>query len=1141
MKRIFQLIVLSAYILFASNFTLAQTESIYGPDTANYKREIYKIGNNNAASYGLYYNDNPIEIGYDGSAKYRAYFQWNISNDVIPSDAIIDSAIVFFIYDQFSTIYYINVNYYNVGADLVSPNLDTLWNRLNWMQSIGSGQGNKYGYSSEGSTDTVISKFTSGSAFTDAILNSVNDGKFILGVKANTENYDYTWQIDTYTVTIHIYYRLPQQSVTIDQKLTNNTSYGSVAHYESSTFVPYSAPHTFSFAETSTQYFRADTNAEYQSSIYQKNNNWNNDNTNVINYNEFEISSNMSSIYAQMDTVSNATIENVIDGNTTVSSTIQFTDPWFRDKSDALGIRNRGSAAIAHTLSSPFTPNISTDYKGVFLNQDYNTEPDYYNVSFPTSQTVSVGGTSHKLYFQNWSASPSGSAAFQNANSTSTPVVFKSANATVQANVKATQLSSDAFAFSNNSQRRLIETQSGTDTVWLHQVYTSLGHVWIEHSSDGGSSWILGNNGQPLDGTTGGKCPSIAYTHNSDYNYIGVVWEQPSGSHYAICGKIFNQYIGTSDIPHPMDEADYTIFTEPSDAYSVNANPNLVLTSQQAGPFFITYERKSTSGSLQPGINWVVGYITDSGIGGWDGPFGTVESNGIISGTNASTIDIQMSPYPGYENSNDVSVNLLRQQGSPGTIYSHGLYLYKDNGTWNYYQYNDGMVSYNANVNWNPSIASLNNYYYAASWIEYGEMVFYSLDYGVRYYYGSNVQSCSINRGGSDTSNGGFAVWSDHPSSWVNKSIRYDNDSPVSSSISTLSTSGEYVQAGNSAGSSLSNMYAESFYPFSSPYYFKTSSSLGPLSKITPVIAEGRGFIINDGGASFNYRFENLNVDGKYINFVDVPDTLDFGNLDVLSNALVTEPFQVNADSKISFTERSGFADSAAAVKALEKNNFIHYKIELIDNSTGDVLGTVKDVNITPSDTYSLKDPSYSLNTNGLSGKTVKVKIVVETNLVSSGDSLDENSVKFLQNDKIPAAIRNARKNVRHSNIILTKSLIEVNDAPAIQQANTTEQLSLQKNDVPKTYALNQNYPNPFNPTSVITYQLPVSGYVTLKVYDVLGRLVKTLVDGDRSAGAYTAEFNGSDLASGVYFYQLRVNGSSGNKFTSTKKLMLLK
>jgi hypothetical protein len=88
----------------------------------------------------------------------------------------------------------------------------------------------------------------------------------------------------------------------------------------------------------------------------------------------------------------------------------------------------------------------------------------------------------------------------------------------------------------------------------------------------------------------------------------------------------------------------------------------------------------------------------------------------------------------------------------------------------------------------------------------------------------------------------------------------------------------------------------------------------------------------------------------------------------------------------------------------------------------------------------------------------------------------------------------------------------------------------------PKVFALEQNYPNPFNPTTVISYQLPVAGNVSLKVYDVLGKEVMTLVNGRQEAGAYNLNFNASNLSSGVYFYRLQ----SGN-FVSTKKMMLVK
>ena len=88
----------------------------------------------------------------------------------------------------------------------------------------------------------------------------------------------------------------------------------------------------------------------------------------------------------------------------------------------------------------------------------------------------------------------------------------------------------------------------------------------------------------------------------------------------------------------------------------------------------------------------------------------------------------------------------------------------------------------------------------------------------------------------------------------------------------------------------------------------------------------------------------------------------------------------------------------------------------------------------------------------------------------------------------------------------------------------------------PKAFALYQNYPNPFNPTTVISYQLAVNSLVSLKVYDILGRIVQTLVEGEQPAGSYQAAFDGSHLGSGIYICRLQAG-----TFTATKKLLLIK
>lgn len=92
------------------------------------------------------------------------------------------------------------------------------------------------------------------------------------------------------------------------------------------------------------------------------------------------------------------------------------------------------------------------------------------------------------------------------------------------------------------------------------------------------------------------------------------------------------------------------------------------------------------------------------------------------------------------------------------------------------------------------------------------------------------------------------------------------------------------------------------------------------------------------------------------------------------------------------------------------------------------------------------------------------------------------------------------------------------------------------KNNLPTSFSLNQNYPNPFNPTTTINYSVPKSGFVTLKVYDVLGREVTTLVNENKPIGNYSVQINASKLVSGIYFYRMQAGD-----FVQTKKLILLK
>jgi len=100
-----------------------------------------------------------------------------------------------------------------------------------------------------------------------------------------------------------------------------------------------------------------------------------------------------------------------------------------------------------------------------------------------------------------------------------------------------------------------------------------------------------------------------------------------------------------------------------------------------------------------------------------------------------------------------------------------------------------------------------------------------------------------------------------------------------------------------------------------------------------------------------------------------------------------------------------------------------------------------------------------------------------------------------------------------------------------------TNIVSVKSDDLfPEKYVLGQNYPNPFNPTTTISYAIPKNSYVSLKVFDVLGNEVQTLVNESQNIGKYTVTFNADGITSGIYFYKLETDN-----FVATKKLILLK
>ncbi|MCP5061213.1 MAG: T9SS type A sorting domain-containing protein [Ignavibacteriae bacterium] len=125
------------------------------------------------------------------------------------------------------------------------------------------------------------------------------------------------------------------------------------------------------------------------------------------------------------------------------------------------------------------------------------------------------------------------------------------------------------------------------------------------------------------------------------------------------------------------------------------------------------------------------------------------------------------------------------------------------------------------------------------------------------------------------------------------------------------------------------------------------------------------------------------------------------------------------------------------------------------------------------------------------------------------------------------------------SSIVIHESTIFVGGAEKSVWSRSLNELTVVEDEsliIPIEYSLSQNYPNPFNPSTAIRYTIPSNEFVTLKIYNILGSEITTLVNQKQASGSYEVLFNTTDLPSGIYFYQI-----STSSFTQVKKMLLLK
>jgi hypothetical protein len=280
------------------------------------------------------------------------------------------------------------------------------------------------------------------------------------------------------------------------------------------------------------------------------------------------------------------------------------------------------------------------------------------------------------------------------------------------------------------------------------------------------------------------------------------------------------------------------------------------------------------------------------------------------------------------------------------------------------------------------------------------------------------------------------------------------------------------------------------------PYYFILSTTeFNPpnspnklLSKITEtdtIVTFGRRGISVINDIEFAFEIGDILVGDSIINFIQVPDTIVYTSSNELNEHTRTENFTLTPETQFYFTNIYYVVQKANPDSALTNTDAVNFKAELVNAVTDQVVGTFDNITYNKNNLLKHNNIDYSVDCSGITPGEYYLRLV----LTVTGEA-----------EYVMANI--------------------VNDNTTLAKKNFNT-VSFKGTAIPETYALEQNFPNPFDPATTIRYQIPKDGLVTLKIYDILGAEVTTLVNEEKVAGRYEINFNASKLASGVYIYKL--------------------
>jgi hypothetical protein len=672
----------------------------------------------------------------------------------------------------------------------------------------------------------------------------------------------------------------------------------------------------------------------------------------------------------------------------------------------------------------------------------------------------------------------------------------------IYATFKKIGASDNLDAYSNNSQRKFVRNYSNV----LFSVYSSMEKVWIEYSTNNGLTWQLGNDKRPLFEGLDAKNPSIEIW-NTGFEYIEtklLVTAQVNVNGQAdiqISRLTWNpsHYIFQEWNHIPLSEVVYW----PYSYTETNLEPVLGMIHPD-GKLLVAIDLTELGNAID---FWAGTLIGNSSIEWFDADF--IISQYQISNVSICSIklDFDISQSDLY----DCWIAYEEKTGpSSSKIMVTRAYMSSNS---NFSFTNPVEVSQNNGFikNYRPSITAWlegeTNQCVAVTWIAYrsaytddplpsgGETKVFLKSYSNGVWspgfntYGNNINTVNVNK----NNNNSYAfAWSEGSNN-INRFVKSNNLTIVN----IANTYGKYLQVGNFAN--FNSMRLNSFKTSTTPYSFQLSNVFNNDQNEEELYADRSGLIVQDT-TSFYFAFGNINVNDEMVGFIEIPDSITIDNKDNLNTYLISEPFNLTDNANFIYGIQFGVTDSISAALTLNEGKSVQFTVQLIDDQTNEVISTLDDIVFNSGNIIPYESIAYQVNTSGIGNRTCRLKLTADDNLGFDYSLVDSyNSETTLSKKSFVAKFLNGNENVG-------------------------------------SYTLAQNFPNPFNPTTSIHYQLPEDGLVTLRIYDILGSVVKTLVNEEKLAGKYEINFNASSLASGVYIYRLNVND-----FVDVKKMILLK